>query len=192
MANDTEDNAGIMFIGGILAIVILGGVVLKALGELFNQLAVTLNSFAHMVVSFSVLVLAVLRVAGVVAIIGGVIVMSIYFTYKYVMMVKRGSELKKYVNERLDTDLGAFRIELTDSFFKKVDGLSHRVGCLDNDVAKLKAPPAPIAPLPAEPTGVPEGGTVPTNGNGASVPQDPAKQGQIEAVPAPLDVTNPY
>lgn len=98
-----EDRNGgaILAIGAVLTVVLLGMWALKFLQKLFMQLGRTFDAFGTMAASgLSMLGNVLLDVLLVAAIIGTVVA-AVYFTYRYVMLVRRATDLQEMVDRRL-------------------------------------------------------------------------------------------
>src|SRR4051794_6169864 len=92
-----EDRNGgaIMAIGGVITVVIVGMWAMKFVQALFLQLSKTADAFAVMVTSVAGALWALAQVTMLGSLIIGSVIAAVYFTYKYILMVKRGTELQR-------------------------------------------------------------------------------------------------
>jgi hypothetical protein len=98
-----EDRNGgaIMAIGGVITVVIIAMWAMKFVQAMFIQLGKTCDAFAVMVTSVVGSLWALAQVAMLGSLIVGSVVAAAYFTYKYILMVKRGTELQKAVASQI-------------------------------------------------------------------------------------------
>lgn len=99
--NDSNDGS-IMFLGGAIAVIAIGALCLKFLRSLFLELTRTFDAFGKMATSFAGTLWGVAQVAFFAALIVGAIVAAIYFTYKYIQMVRRATDVQNTIRESID------------------------------------------------------------------------------------------
>lgn len=96
-----DDHNGTWYFGGAVVAVLMLGFLVKILKALFMELALVFSAIAKMAASFITMAWYVAQVLGLISIAVLVIYATWYFSLKYYRMVKRGTELKEYVEARL-------------------------------------------------------------------------------------------
>lgn len=143
---EDRNGAGIMAIGGLVTVVILGMWVMKFIQEMFIQLGKTFDAFAAMVTSVIGSLWALTQVVLLGSLILGSVAAAIYFTYRYVLMVKRGTAIQENVTSQLHD----FSYALDDKLQKFQSKVESRLTSMSHTLQEaLKEPEA--APAAAEP-----------------------------------------
>lgn len=96
-----DDHNGTWYFGGAVVAVLMLGFLVKILKALFIELTLMFSAIGKMAASFITMAWYVAQVAGLISIAVLVIYAAWYFSLKYHRMVKRGTELKEYVEARL-------------------------------------------------------------------------------------------
>ena len=129
MSND-NDSGGIAAIGGVLAVVVLFGVLMKILHGVFIQLTKTFNAFTGVVSSFFGSLWSIAEMTILCSLIVGSVIAAIYFTYKYILLVKRAAEVQKAVTEQLANlkyEIGDAQRDFEERVEIKLNSLSHNL-----------------------------------------------------------------
>lgn len=144
--NNNNDSGILIFVGGVIAVCAIFAVVIKALQHVFAEIGRLLEAFAFMATGFIHAVWAVTQIVGLIAIAVFVVAASVYFTYKYVKMVKRGTEIVEEVQLRMNSLY--YQVQRDNKILK--DDLERQVEFLEARLDKaLKAPEAaPPAQVP--------------------------------------------
>lgn len=148
-----EDRNGgaIMAIGGVLSIVILGAWVASIIKGVFIELGKTLDAFGVMMHSFVGFLWAMAQVAFLASLIVASVVAAIYFTYKYILMVKRATAIQQNVSAQLNSH-GYELSEKLQAFEARVEGRLNYMGrALDEALKEPEAAPviAQVTPTQA-------------------------------------------
>ncbi|MGZ3742527.1 MAG: hypothetical protein ACXWRE_07935 [Pseudobdellovibrionaceae bacterium] len=109
-----ENDSSTMFAGGIIIVVIVIMACLKAIEKIFIQMGKTFDAFGKMAQSFLAMAWQSVLALGLIALGIGCVIAAGYFTYKYYLMVKRGTELKKRVDDKLQDFAGQVNSLLKD------------------------------------------------------------------------------
>jgi hypothetical protein len=141
-----EDRNGgaIIAIGGLLTIVFLGIWVLRFLRGLFIELGKTFDAFGNMAASGLSMLGNVALAAFLIALIIGSVVAAVYFTYKYIMIVKRATEIKELVERRLHESA----CELDAAFQEFRSEVSGQIRRMDLQLTEALKEPDPVPLLP--------------------------------------------
>lgn len=97
-----ENDSSSMFAGGIIVVVIVVMFFLKAIQKIFIQLERTFEAFGKMSESFFMMAWRALLALGLIAAAIACVFAAGYFSYKYYLMVKRGTELKRHLDHQLE------------------------------------------------------------------------------------------
>lgn len=176
-----EDRNGgaILAIGGVLTVVFLGIWALRFLRALFEELGKTFEAFGNMAASgLSMLGNAALVVA-LIAVIVGSIIAAVYFTYKYVMLVRRATDIQEMVNRRLYESAH----EVQESFRQFRVEVNGQIRYLDRQLTEALKEPDPVPllqPAKSEPANV-------VSASSATA----ESEGSIHATPAAADLEPP-
>lgn len=90
-----------VFAGGIVLIVVVIGLLLKAIEKLMIQVSLTADAVGMAAQSFLMMALKIALVLGLIAIGLACIYAAINFSYRYYKMVKRATDLQAEVDRRL-------------------------------------------------------------------------------------------
>ncbi len=96
-----NDNKDSMFAGGIIIIVVVGALALKAIEKIFIQLGQVFDAMTNAAASFFMMAWHLVLALGLIAVGIGCVYAAVYFTNKYYLMVKRGTDLQQQVNRKL-------------------------------------------------------------------------------------------
>lgn len=96
-----DDNKIVMFFGAAFTAIVIGGFILSSMKNLFIELKKTFDAFGDLVGSTFFMMWNVAQFVLLLGLIVGGIVVSVYFTYKYVQMLKGATALKKEMAESL-------------------------------------------------------------------------------------------
>ena len=181
-----EDRSGgaVLAIGGVITVVILGMWAMKFIRALFLQITKTADAFAAMVTSVVGSLWALAQIAFLGSLAVGCVVAAVYFTYKYILMVKRGTELQAAVSRQM----GEFRNSLTEQLHGFQSEVEARVDGIRRALNEaLKEPdPVPVQVVATQPDIelLPPGQEAPT------CESDPSNQGDSDT--AMSAVSNPF
>lgn len=95
-----NDNASV-FAGGVIVLVVVIGLALKAIESLMNQARITFDAAGMAAQSFSMMALKIGLVLGLIAMGLACIFAVIYFSYRYFKLVRRATDLQAEVNRKL-------------------------------------------------------------------------------------------
>ncbi len=96
-----DDHNGTWYFGGAVVAVLMLGFLVKILNALFMELALVFTAIGKMAAAFITMAWYVTQVIGLLALAVLAIYTAWYFSLKYYRMVKRGTELKEHVENRL-------------------------------------------------------------------------------------------
>jgi predicted membrane protein len=141
---EDRDSGLILAIGGMASVVILGLWALKFLRSLFKELTKTFDAFGTLAASsFSMLgnaLVAALLIAGIIA----TVVAAVYFTYKYIMMVKRATEIR----ESVESSLNKTKWEMTEAFHGFRSEVEREIDRMNRELTEALKEPEPVPLLP--------------------------------------------
>ena len=183
-----DNDSSAMFAGGIILVIIVIGVCLNALKKLFILLGETFNAFGNMAKGFFYMAWQLLLALGLIALVIGCVYAAVYFTYEYYKMVKKGTELKKEVDEKMQdmanqiNDILKSHKAETKSYLSEMD-LKLR-SALDKPDIVPTANPQNLLPAPVSTV-------TPAAEINKSSSLHANTQNQPEG-PSPSDVTNPF
>ena len=148
----SQDNSGNMFAGGVVVVVVVVGLCMKALHALFIEMGKTFDAFGNMAYSFFAMAWQGILMLSLIAIGAACVVGAIYFTYKYYMMVKRGTEIVKEVDAKM-SDLISRTSSLMSEHREDTDSKLRRMASVISEVRaeqtrRLAPPSAPGTPAP--------------------------------------------
>jgi hypothetical protein len=181
-----EDRNGgaIIAIGGVITVVVLAMWAMRFIHKLFLQIAKTADAFAAMVSSVAGSLWALAQIAFLVSLAVGCVVAAVYFTYKYILMVKRGTELQATVARQLD-ELQYSVSKQLQSFQSEVENRVEAMHRVLNEA--LKEPDlVPVQVVATQPTVE----LLPPGPDAATSESDPSNQGDPDA--AMSAVSNPF
>lgn len=112
-----DDHNGTLYFGGAVVAVLMLGFLVKILNALFMELALVFTAIGKMASAFITMAWYVAQVAGLLALAVLAIYAAWYFSLNYYRMVKRGTELKEYIETRLLESESTLDASLTE--FKK-------------------------------------------------------------------------
>lgn len=98
--NQNNNNTNV-FAGGIILVIVVIGLAMKAIEKLMIQISLTADAVGMAAQSFTMMALKIGLVLGLVAIGLACIYATIYFTYRYYKLVKRATDLQAEVDRRL-------------------------------------------------------------------------------------------
>lgn len=96
-----RDDSSTMFAGGIIVVIIVIMACLKAIQKIFIQMGQTFDAFGKMTGSFLYMAWEVILAIGLISLGIGCVFAAGYFSYKYYLMVRRGTEIKESVDARI-------------------------------------------------------------------------------------------
>ncbi len=146
MNNDNNNNAA-MYGGGILVFIIIIAVVLESLEKLFIQIGRTFDAMTGMLGSVFMMLFTTLIMLGLIAVAAGLIFAAIYFSYKYYKMVKRGTDLKAYLDYTIGEFTNQVNIQIEEIKSDTKDSLNHMDRKLSHALDKPAVAPMPDIPL---------------------------------------------
>lgn len=129
--NDSNDGS-IMFFGGAIAVIAIGALCLKFIKAFFLELSRTFNAFGKMATSFAGTLWGVAQVAFFAALIVGAIVAAIYFTYKYIQMVRRATDVQNTVRESIDH----YQYKMQEAMREFRGSTDRRIQLMENELHK--------------------------------------------------------
>jgi hypothetical protein len=97
-----DDNHSTMFFGGIIVVIVIGMVCLKAIKALFLEMGRTFDAFGIMASSFLGALWGAAQMAFLGALILGSVAAGIYFTYRYIQMVRQATDIQRAVGNSID------------------------------------------------------------------------------------------
>ena len=136
----SDDGGPILLFGGVAVVIAMGSIAFKAMERFFNQLSNTIDAFGKVVSSFFPMLLNVLEIVGLVAVIILVAVAGVYFTVRYVRMVRRATAIQAYVDEALNRSQDQFFTKIEKEVVSKIDRLTQRTQVIEFQIAKLLKP----------------------------------------------------
>ena len=147
--NSENDNHGILFLGGALAVIVIGMMVMKAVNQFLIELSSAMNSFGKMMGSFIPMLWNTFEVVALIAMILFVIVGGIYFAYRYFQAVKEVTDNREWLALRLaeaasDTEARASGIE--QKIHARVDSVARYMGRLDEQLTEALKKPKVVPP----------------------------------------------
>ncbi len=146
--SEKEDSGVFLFIGGGVVLIGLSVMVLKAIQAFFDELTKSIRAFENTVVSFVPMLLHILEVVGLVSAIIAAAVGGVYFTYKYIRLVKRATELREYVECELNIRLLKIHTELSVNCASEAFALNTKMSHVQRKLEESLKPPTPISPSP--------------------------------------------
>lgn len=138
---DRNDSGGVMFAGGAVVLIVVLVACLKVIKEFFIAMGKTFDALALMLQS---LVGLFIHLAIDAALLGAAIG-AIYFTYRYVRMVRRGTDLKREV----DLKMMEFESLLDSKFSAFTERTDARVRYLERELYEALKEPEVAPPPPA-------------------------------------------
>lgn len=144
-----DNDSNTIFAGGIVAVLVMIGLSLKALKRIFIELEHTFYAFGKMAHSFWSMAWNSVVALGLVAVGIGCVFAAIYFTYKYYLMVKRGTELKKAVDIKIcdfSIQLHSNLEEIRETYDERIHYLELKLHqALDRQLSSLDTQTSEIA-----------------------------------------------
>lgn len=98
-----DNDSNTMFAGGVIVVIIVIMACLKAIQKIFTELGLMFKAFGKMAESFLHMAWHGVLALGLIATGLGCLFAAGYFTYKYYVMVKRGTEIQKAVNDKVQS-----------------------------------------------------------------------------------------
>lgn len=140
-----DDHNGTLYFGGAVVAVLMLGFLVKIIKALFMELALVFTAIGKMASAFITMAWYVAQVAGLLALAVLAIYAAWYFSLKYYRMVKRGTELKEYVETRLLESESTLEASLSE--FKKQTRfeLQQMRSELDQALKKSEVTPQPLS-----------------------------------------------
>lgn len=182
-----DDHNGTWYFGGAVVAVLMLGFLVKILKALFMELALVFSAIAKMAASFITMAWYIAQVVGLLALAVLVIYAAWYFSLKYYRMVKRGTELKEYVEARLLE--AESKLEESLSEFKRQAHfeIQQMQSELDQALKKSKVTPQPLSTEAIQQTPNQED-------NGLAVADSDSLNNEmtIQEPTRPTDITNPF
>lgn len=137
MSSDKYDHGPEMMIGGVILILALGTIVIKALKQFFIELGQSFEAFAFMIGSFTSIIWNTVQVVFLIALIISTVFCAIYFSIQYYQMVKEGTALREWTQSTIN--------EWEEKFLKRLDqfeaGVDYKVYSMDSKLTNaLKKP----------------------------------------------------
>lgn len=132
--------AGFGMIAGVVLVCWVGSIVVKAANKLFDEIGRAMDALGEMILSLVGMLLAIAKVLLIVGLTAAAIALVVYLTHKYLMMIKRGTEIKREVDRKLETFEAGIENSMTD--FKAKIG-NHLVR-MDRQLAEALAEPSPV------------------------------------------------
>ncbi len=155
--HEGSDNGAAMFFGGVIGVIALVAFVLKALKGMFIEVAAAFEAFSNAAVASFTALFRGLEVAALVAAIIALPIAAIYFTYRYYLMVKKGTDLKRYVETELDARFTDFRATTEKEFLLQAQDLRWQMNRVQGKLDELLKPAtATPVPVPIEESAAPE------------------------------------
>lgn len=96
--NESSSETVLMGLGGVIAVIAVGYVLMKAAEKALDEASRFFDSVGHATSSFAVMLFGIGKVVAVVVIVAAAIVCAVYMTYKYIMLVKRVVEIREEFN----------------------------------------------------------------------------------------------
>lgn len=96
-----NNNNANMFAGGIVLVIVLVGLAVKAIEKLMIQISLTADAVGKAAQSFTMMALKIGLILGLIAIGLASLYAAIYFSYRYYKMVRRATDLQAEVDRRL-------------------------------------------------------------------------------------------
>jgi hypothetical protein len=130
---DDDKSPGAIFGGGVIIFIILCFVFMKAVQKLFIEMGKTFDIFAVMAKSLFVLLWQLAIDVGLIA----AAVAAIYFTYRYIRLVRSATDLKKVLEQRH----WKFHEDMASQFSTFRDEIEERVFVSERKLAEFFEPP---------------------------------------------------
>ena len=170
-----------MFAGGIVLVIVLVGLAVKAIEKLMIQISLTADAVGKAAQSFTGMALKIGLVLGLIAIGLACLYAAIYFSYRYYKMVRQATDLQAEVDRRLtdfsnqvNSILKDFRNETRFDLNQMSQKLSEALDKPTIAPEMLPEPAVVALPAPSDTSAAP---------NAESPPQDTM---------SPQNVTNPF
>jgi hypothetical protein len=126
-----KNDSGLMFAGGAVVIIIVFAACLKALKALFIELTQVADAFSKLMASFLMGLWSFAQMAFLVGLGVGSVIAAVYFTYRYVKMVREGTALREQMRlkvsemeAKFDSDFAAFENHVRGQVQKLEERLS--------------------------------------------------------------------
>ncbi len=139
-----KDDSSTMFAGGAIVVIVIVVVCLKAIQEVFIQLGKTFDALGKMAGSFFYMAWNGVLALGLISLGIACVWAAGYFSYKYYLMVKRGTEIEA----RVDAKISGLIDQVNTSIKELKAQNNERVARLELKLREALEKPA-IAPLPA-------------------------------------------
>lgn len=180
-----DDHNGTLYFGGAVVAVLMLGFLVKIIKALFIELALVFSAIAKMAASFITMAWYVAQVAGLLALAVLAIYAAWYFSLKYYCMVKRGTELKEYIETRLLESESKLEESLTEFKRQTRFEIQQMRSELDLALKKSEVTPQPLSTevVQKTPNQDDNGLTVADSNNNEMTIQEPTR---------PRDIANPF
>lgn len=137
-----DDNRGVMVIGTLAIVILFAVMCMKFITALLIQLTKAWSAFGGMMGAFFYMLLALGKVVFLASLIIGCVVISCYGVYKYIKLVKQGTQLESWVKGEV---LYA-RQEVRDKISEFQHEVSDQLGTISKEVELIRNPPPPKEP----------------------------------------------
>lgn len=177
-----DDRNGTLYFGGAVVAVLILGFLVKITKALFMELALVFTAIGKMASAFITMAWYVAQVAGLLALAVLAIYTAWYFSLKYYRMVKRGTELREYIETRLSENECILESSLAE--FKKQTRFEIQQMRSELDQALKKSEVVPT-----------EGNQQPVSNqadNSLTVSDSNNNETTIQEPTRPTDIANPF
>lgn len=141
-----DDNHSSIFFGGIFAVIAIVVICLKAIEALFIEMGRTFYAFEIMAKSFVGAMWGAAQIAFFGALILSSIAAGIYFTYRYVQMVRNATEIQRTV----DVAIHHFQNQMEESLHEFRSHISYRMEAVEHELQQALAVRTAVTMPPQE------------------------------------------
>ncbi len=176
-----NNNKGNLFAGGIILVVVVIGLLLKAIEKIMIQVSLTADAVGLAAQSFLMMALKIGLVLSLIGIGIGAVYATIYFSYRYYKMVKRATDLQAEVDRRLidfSNQVNSILKDFRNDTKFDLNQMSRKLSeALDKPKIAPEIPPETAVVASSEPL------------DALTAPND---QNQAQEAMSPQNVTNPF
>lgn len=180
-----DDHNGTLYFGGAVVAVLMLGFLVKIIKALFIELALVFTAIGKMAAAFITMAWYVTQVIGLLALAVLAIYAAWYFSLKYYRMVKRGTELKEFIETRLLESESKLEESLTE--FKRQTRFEIQQMRSELDLALKKAE---VTPQPLSTEVIQQ--TPNKDDNSLTVADSINNEMTIQEPTRPTDIANPF
>ncbi len=142
--NDNDNSNFVPVLGGLLVVIVLGALAIKALKELFHQLAITFDAWSAMMGSFFTMTWEIFKITVLIAGMGGVIVGAIWCTWKYVQLVRRATDIVARACDRMNEIVREFTEHTLEPMDERLSDVEWKLKLAEQKIEQLLKPPTPM------------------------------------------------